>query len=245
MTHKSTKAGTRSNAATQAEISGLELDARRLQRLKATEVLQGGRTPLKLIEVAKEGAAIAEQTVRQAMQADPPVPSACKEGCDWCCHLTVGTSVPEVVRIVTYLRQTLSPEELRATQEQVAKNDAERRQLPPNRRAAARLPCGLLVGHRCSAYLVRPLTCRGFNSADASRCEQFVTSRARVEIPAYQPQQRVMTFVLDGTRAGLQAVGLKDDLLELNAALRIALEQPDAIDHWLAGQPVFATARLD
>jgi hypothetical protein len=43
----------------------------------------------------------------------------------------------------------------------------------------------------------------------------------------------------------LQAVGLKDDLLELNAALRIALEQPDAVDRWLAGQPVFAAARLD
>ena len=47
--------------------------------------------------------------IRQAMKADPPPTLACKEGCDWCCHLTVGTSVPEVVRIVAYLRQTLSP----------------------------------------------------------------------------------------------------------------------------------------
>jgi hypothetical protein len=207
--------------------------------------MQGGRTPLKLIEIAEQGAVIAEQAVEQAMKIAPPAASACKEGCDWCCHLTVGTSVPEVARIVAYLRQTLSEEEMQATKERVARNEEERRRLPLNRRASARLACGLLVGHRCCAYSVRPLTCRGFNSADASRCEQFVTSRARVEIPAYQPQQRMMTFVLDGTRAGLQAVGLKDDLLELNAALRIALEAPDAVDRWLAGQPVFVAARLE
>jgi Fe-S-cluster containining protein len=228
-----------------AEVSGLELDARRAQRLKAAEVLQGGRTPLQLIEVAAHATTIAEQAVRQAMEADPPPPLACKEGCDWCCHLTVGTSVPEVVRIVAYLRETLSPEELLAMRERVARTDDDRRRLPLDRRADARLPCPLLVEHRCSAYPVRPLTCRGFNSSDASRCEQFVKSRARVQIPMYHPQQRLMTFVLDGTRAALQASGLKDDLLDLKPALRIALDVPDALERWLTGQPVFAPARLD
>jgi Fe-S-cluster containining protein len=225
-------------------VGGLELDARRCQRLKTAEVLQGGRTPLQLIEVAEHGAALAEQAVRRAMEDDRPPPRACKEGCDWCCHLTVGTSVPEVVRIAEYLRQTLSPEELRAVRERVARADGARRRLRPDQRAASRLPCPLLTDHRCSAYPVRPLTCRGFNSADASRCELFVTSRARVALPVYQPQQRLMTFVLDGTRAGLAASGLPDDLLELNAALRIALDVPDAFGRWLAGEPVFAPARL-
>jgi Fe-S-cluster containining protein len=229
----------------QAQARGLELDARRTQRVKALEVLQGGRTPLRLIEVAEEATVIAEQAIRQAMESDPPPRFACKEGCDWCCHLTVGTSVPEVVRIAAYLRQTLSAEELRATRERLARTDDERRRLPRNQRSKARLPCGLLVEHRCAAYSVRPLTCRGFNSADATRCEQFVKSRARVEVPVYQPQMRLTTFVLDGTRSALQAAGLKDDLLELNAALRIALDVPDALDRWLAGEPVFAPARLD
>jgi hypothetical protein len=228
-----------------APLGGLELDARRAQRLKAAEVLRGGRTPLKLIEIAAQATAVADDALRRATAADAPPPLACKEGCDWCCHLTVGTSVPEVVRIVDYLRQTLSPEELAATRQRVVSADDERRRLPPDRRAAARLPCPLLVEHRCVAYAVRPLTCRGFNSSDASRCEQFVKSRARVEIPMYQPQQRLMTFVLDGTRAAMQAAGLRDDLLDLRAALRIALDAPDAVDRWLAGQPVFVPARLD
>src|SRR5439155_18798388 len=79
---------------------GFELDARRAVRVRTVEALQSGRTPLRLIAVAEDAAGITEEFARQAMRADPPPPSACQEGCDWCCHLTVGTSAPEVVRIV-------------------------------------------------------------------------------------------------------------------------------------------------
>jgi Fe-S-cluster containining protein len=227
-----------------APAAGLELDARRAQRVRTVEALRGRRVPLALVEVADHGSRVAEETVRAAMAADPPPPLACKEGCDWCCHLTVGTVVPEVVRILEHLRQTLSPEALRATRERVAALDEQRRRQTLSRRADARLPCALLVDRRCTVYPVRPLTCRGFNSRSAFRCEQFAGGQAR-DVPAYAPQQRVMTFTLDGTRAGLEASGLNDDLLELTAALRVALEVPDAVTRWLAGEPVFAPARLD
>ena len=45
-------------------------------------------------------------------------------------------------------------------------------------------------------------------------------------------------------RAGLEESGVKGDLLELTAALRIALEEPEAPERWLAGQAVFAPARM-
>jgi hypothetical protein len=51
--------------------------------------------------------------------------------------------------------------------------------------------------------------------------------------------------VLDGTRAGLAEVGMKSDLLELNAALEIALGDASAESQWLAGKQVFASARLE
>src|SRR5262249_42207200 len=110
-----------------APLVGLELDARRAQRVRPVEALRGGRTPLTLIAIADHGTEVAEGAVRQAVRADPPAPSACKEGCDWCCHLTVGTSVPEVVRVVEYLRQTLSPEEFAALRERVVRLDEQRR----------------------------------------------------------------------------------------------------------------------
>jgi hypothetical protein len=52
------------------------------------------------------------------------------------------------------------------------------------------------------------------------------------------------TFVLDGQRAGLEESRLDGELLELTAALDIALATPDATERWLAGEAVFRAARL-
>jgi Fe-S-cluster containining protein len=222
-----------------------ELDARRVQRLKTVETLRHGRTPLHVIAAAEHAATLADQSIDQAMQRDPPRPPlACREGCAWCCHKVVGTSAAEVLRISTYLRNQLSPQELQLVQERVVHLNEERRSPQQDRWAAARLPCPLLVNNRCSVYPVRPLTCRGYNSSDASRCEKLVTTRERVEVPSYAAQHRLAVFVLDGLRAGLAEAGLNGDLLELTAALRIALSRPDTAERWLDSEPVFAPARL-
>ena len=183
--------------------------------------------------------------IDNAKKTYPPPRSACKEGCDWCCYLRVGTAVPEVMRILAYLRQTLSPEELQRVRERVLKLDEERRQLRADKRSNARLPCALLADQRCLAYPVRPLTCRGFNSRDAHQCELFFKHGHKVTVPTYAPQIRLTTFILDGMRAGVSEAGLKGDLVELTAALRIAFLVPDALERWLAGEPVFAPARLE
>jgi Fe-S-cluster containining protein len=104
--------------------------------------------------------------------------------------------------------------------------------------------CPLLVDDRCTAYAVRPLTCRGFNSADAGRCERAHHSGDWSAVPVFVPQQRLATFVLDGLRAGLQESKLDGELLELAAALHVALSSADAEERWLKGERVFAAARL-
>jgi Fe-S-cluster containining protein len=227
------------------DLGGRELDARRDQRLQTTEILKGGRMPLQVVAVAERAIGLAENAIEKAKSDYPPPTLACREGCDWCCYLRVGTAAPEVFRIVLYLRETLSPDELQATRERIVRLDEERRQLRASKRGSGRLPCALLVNRRCSAYPVRPLTCRGFNSSDAHQCERFLKLGNKVTVPTYAAQLRLTTFVLDGMRAGVSEAGLKGDLLELTAALRIAFEVPDALERWLAGEPVFASARLD
>jgi uncharacterized protein len=225
---------------------GFELDARRVQRLRTGEILNEGRTPLQVIAIAEHAGVVAEKSIQRVLQQHPPRrPFACKEGCAWCCHKRVGTSAPEVVRIVEFLRQRLSPEEWPATCERICKRDEERQALSQQDSwAAARLPCPLLVDNRCSVYPVRPLTCRGYNSSDAQACERSCKSRTRVEVPKYEPQHRLTTFMLDGMRSALAEAGLKSELLELTAALRIAVTEPDAIARWLAGEAAFAPARM-
>jgi hypothetical protein len=226
-------------------LSAAELDARRAERLDAVETLKTGRTPLKVIEVAERAGALAEKAIEDFKASYPPPEFACREGCDWCCHLNVAVTAAEVLRIADHLWRTLSPEAMHATRQRIAELDDRRRRLPANERAAARLPCGLLDDHRCSAYPVRPLTCRGFNSSDAHQCELFLHAPRKVRVPNYVPQLRLTTFVLDGMRAGLSESGLKGDLFELTGALRVALTVPDAAERWLAGEAIFAPARLN
>jgi Fe-S-cluster containining protein len=226
------------------DLVGPELDARRSQRLRTVEMLRGGRTPLQVVAVAGQAAALTDDAIEEQNARHPPRPPvACREGCAWCCHKVVGTAAPEVVRIIEYLRQALPPRDFEAFRERVIARDEERRALGHDRWAAARVPCPLLVDDRCSAYPVRPLTCRGYNSQNARACELAGTSRERTVVPVHGPQHRLATFVLDGMRAGLGEVGLKGELLELTSALRVALSVPDAIQRWLAGEAAFAPAK--
>jgi Fe-S-cluster containining protein len=226
-------------------VEGLELEARRTQRLKTSELLQAGRTSLQVIAIAETGEAVADAATAAARTRQPPrSPLACQEGCAWCCHKTVGTAVPEVERIIRYLRSTLSEEQLADLQARASSLVQQRRQLQNDRWTASRLPCVFLQENRCLVYPVRPLTCRGFTSRDARACERSVRKRGRVDIPVYEPQLRIATFVLDGMRAGLGEANLFAELLELTAATLIALSNPDAFEQWRLGEPVFTTARL-
>jgi uncharacterized protein len=225
------------------QVSGPDLDARRTQRLRTVELLKTKRVPLQVIAVAEGAALLAEQAIHNVRRHEPPArPSACREGCCWCCHKVVGTSVPEVARITQHLQQ--SPDALAETRERVLRVDEQRRQLRHDRWAATRLPCPLLADNCCSVYAVRPLTCRGYNSSDALQCERLLESHEVVEVPAYAPQIRLTTLILDGMRSGLVEAGLPGELLELTAALRIALTVPDAVERWLNGESVFAAARM-
>jgi len=228
-----------------ASLADLEWRARESERLRTNQALSQGRAPLALINIANCGTRIAEEALQHATQAQPPPPLACKQGCDWCCHLTVGTSIPEVVRIAEYLRQSLSAEELGALRERVLRLDEQRRERRAAGRNEAGLPCALLRDHRCSVYPLRPLMCRGMNSSDSAECERFVESSGQTPLPLYAPQLRLAAFVLDGMLAGLSNSGLAGERVELTAALRIALEVPNAAERFLAGEPVFAAARFD
>jgi len=222
-----------------------DLAARRAQRLHTTKTLRQQRTPLQVIAVVENAVAVAEAAVQAAMEHAPPrSPLACEEGCAWCCYKVVGVAAPEVLRIVAYLRETLSAEALQGLRERVGKANEQRRVLSPDQRRRTALPCPLLQDNRCSAYPVRPLTCRGYNSSDARRCAESVSGPKQVEVPMYAPQQRLNTFVLDGLRAGVEECGLEGELLELVAALNVALETPDGESRWLSGEKVFASARL-
>ena len=99
----------------------------------------------------------------------------------------------------------------------------------------------MLIGRLCIAHAARPASCRGFNSRDVQACEKSLRQRD-VQIPVYKLQYQIFAEAHLGLRQGLADAGLPSPHLELTAALRIALETPNAAERWLAGEPVFRAA---
>jgi Fe-S-cluster containining protein len=195
-------------------------------------------------EVAADAGDWAEELTARVMERiAPAAPIACREGCAFCCHLKVLATAPEVLRLAEHLEATRSAAELKEIQARVAAADDRTRGMSTGRRAQERVACPLLVDGRCAAYEARPLACRGASSLDAAACERcFQRPDDEIDLPVYKPQLQVIEAVRGGLGGGAARSGLDGRLLELNTALRIALESPEAGKAWARGKPAFAGA---
>jgi hypothetical protein len=199
------------------------------------------------VEAAAAASDRAAGLVRAALAKEPPpVPIACGPGCPSCCVSKVAVVAPEVLRIAAHLRARLGDAELRALTARVAAADELTRGQSRSERARAGIPCPLLVDGSCSVHEVRPLLCRGWTSLDLGACERhFADPDAAPVAPAYPVAYELASAVLAGLGAAANDAGKDGSLLELIAALRIALELPTAGARWDAGRPVFVPAADD
>jgi hypothetical protein len=105
-------------------------------------------------------------------------------------------------------------------------------------RAEAGVPCALLEDDRCSAYEARPLACRGCNAADPEACEASL-SDGEVTNVVYAPQSALYRYAGRGLERAAATLGVAEGLMELHAALAVALSTPDATARWLGGEAIF------
>lgn len=217
-------------------------------------VAEGERRALgPLFDRGEEGAiaaaAAASDRAAELMDAalarePPPRPIACAKGCSPCCVSKVVVVAPEVMRVAAHLRRTLDPEALAALADRVREAHARTQGLTRAERAVAGVPCPLLVDGACSVHEVRPLLCRGWTSLDAAACAaHFADPEGAPVPPAHAPGYELASAVLAGLgRAAIDA-GQDGALLEFVAALRVALDRPNAGARWTARLGVFAVAR--
>jgi hypothetical protein len=188
--------------------------------------------------VADSALTFAQGMLEIVLQKLPPErPVACKEGCSWCCVIVVQTTIPEVLRMARHLRQTLTENQLLDLRRRIDEVLAERQQ-------GRRVPCPLLRHDRCSVYPVRPFYCWGWNSHDARRCQTYAETGLGTT-PVYPPQKEIADGVAQGVIQGLGQVGLSGQKVELLRALRIALDTPNAEEHYLAGERIFTPAKWE
>lgn len=214
----------------------------------ALQVFDEGRTPAKAEELALLVGAYADAEVA-AWRGRPDAPTglACRSGCSHCCHAPIGVAIPEAVLIASVLREESTDDELAALRERARGAEAARSGLVGKARERSRHPCPLLDegDGSCSLYEFRPLICRGWNSLDAERCEAYFDDPSGTStIPIDGIQREIPDAIAAGVRAGLAARGLEDAPVDLAVALRILLEDPEAVDRWLAGDPAFREAEV-
>ncbi len=186
---------------------------------------------------------VADSSLAALVAKDPPRRTiACKAGCAYCCHLYVQVTPLEAIGLVRAIRAQ-GPEVLASVKARVAGTFAKTEGKDAAYRNLLALPCPLLVDGQCSVYAARPFVCRGANSADVDACQRGMGSASGVPLPTFVHQRMVYAAVGNGAAQGLRERNVDPDLLELVAALKIALEHDDPLTAWRSGALDFAPAR--
>lgn len=175
---------------------------------------------------------------------------ACRLGCSHCCGQHVAVAPLEVAHLVTWMRANLAPYALEAVRQRAIAVDDATRGMVAVERARTGLACALLGdGGRCVAYEVRPVACRTALSLSADACASIPVTGHRAELDGGQFVEDFAASIVDHAAArsfgALAVLARNEDLpayaLELAAALRIALDTPEAVEHM--GTHVFREAR--
>jgi Fe-S-cluster containining protein len=171
---------------------------------------------------------------------------ACRRGCAACCTLRVTATAPEVLAVARWLRAVAPRLAERGIDlaGQVRAADARTRGQGEAARVGLRQRCPFIAQGVCVIYPVRPLACRGHASHDERACADAAAGR-RAQVPHSEGHRRLRGLVQNAMQSALRDAGLAWASYELNQALVQALDDAGSEPAWLAGQDVFARARVD
>jgi len=163
---------------------------------------------------------------------------ACAQGCAFCCYYAVSALAPEVFLVANAVRAQ-HPHDFDSAQARIRAVEQITRGLNGLQRAQKRIACAFLVDNLCTVYSARPSPCRGMSSVSVKICERGFKGES-VGIPTPQVWTSLRSAELQAMWAALTAVDLPSDSYELNEAVSVALEQPNAEARWLKGEDIFA-----
>jgi hypothetical protein len=168
---------------------------------------------------------------------------SCDQGCSWCCYLRVRVTPLEIMYLVDHLRACLPPEELLTIRQRVIRADEITRGMDGIHRLGARIPCPMLMDGKCIAYPVRPFACRFYHSLDSTECKALI-DRSDGMVTVSGVIVRLNLGITAGLTEGLRTVGLQSHQIELNAGLRLLLDERASglTDKWLTGEQAFVEA---
>ncbi len=160
-------------------------------------------------------------------------PVACAKGCYYCCKTYVGVCIPEIFRVADAMRRDA------AKVARVHEAAAASAPIPQTERESRRVVCPILEDKACSVYAPRPLVCRAVLSSSLPACLRIFEENSGEMVPFAGRTTDIRAYVVIMLQAALRLAGLPWMHYEMNQALAVALEHPDAEERWLAGEPLF------
>lgn len=169
---------------------------------------------------------------------------ACRKGCSYCCGTQIMCTIPEAARLADWINENLSQGEIVALKERLAEFVAKLLAIKASGEARPPIDCPILVDNSCSCHPARPIACRGANSLDVDAC---INARENwrdqtLNIPLLGQPLYAAKAMVKGIRRALADRGIASPVVEMPLALNIILDNPKAIEGYLAGEPVFETA---
>jgi len=203
------------------------------------ETLADGRTPQKAVGVAQDAARLLDKMLSRLDQTHPP---ACRARCSWCCYIRVACKPPEAISVAAYIQTRLAKHVRRQL---VAHLDAvcdQTRSLDSKVWARQRIPCPFLGDGMCLVHQARPLACRGWHSFDVEQCKRHWEDMSSM-VDASGARLKLRGVVSNAVSDGLKRGGFTADSVDLAAAVRLVLHDPDTVAAWLRGEDALATVR--
>lgn len=163
---------------------------------------------------------------------------ACRDGCNFCCHLRVMVYPHEAIALHRHLGTRMSSEQARSVRTRLLENAEEVRRRDREGLAPAGVPCAFLVGGRCAAYAARPSSCAGYHSLDAGACEAALDQPidALSPIPHLEALRYTAATLEEGIETGLSAQRLDGSKIELHTAVAALIRNPSLIARWRSGK---------
>lgn len=97
---------------------------------------------------------------------------ACCKGCGHCCHLRIEAYDFELDTMYEYVQRELSSDQQAQIKAAVVERYPIVKDLGDQEQRSINVRCPFLIDDQCSVYPVRPMSCAGYNSCDASLCKR-------------------------------------------------------------------------
>lgn len=181
-----------------------------------------------------------EQMVVSFYEQNPAIARyACHLGCHWCCGFKTLVYPFEVVRIINFIRGSLTEAEQEELIQRVGKLDKRTHNLSPKQRVKLKIFCPLLRNGVCIVHPVRPMSCRSYLSTDEKACKRAFYYPAGDRLDACSYSVGLYTCVKNGMEQGFVSCNIDSQPGELISFLHQGFQVPDLSEVWLKGRRVF------